>query len=119
MSNNEATKPETNAAVANQVDALVMHLTPAEVTVIKSRRKAEAARDLAKDLHKVAMLLVNNWTNYQDETGMMLTWSIFLDDFDCDKIIPMDLQQHKKLLYSVVEEVSAASKSKCMEYTGA
>ncbi len=100
-------------------EALVMHLSPDEAELVEKYRAEKKADRLARELQKTILLLVSGWMAYHDETGAGLTWTTFMDDFDCDKYIPIDLQKYRKHIYQMLNETIGDVFHKCCRVVGA
>ena len=98
---------------------VMQQLAPDEVNLLEKYRAEKEADRLAQELHKTTLLLVSGWMTYHEKTGDGLTWSTFMNDFDCDQYIPFELQKYHKHIYEMLDLIISSTFHKCCEATGA
>ena len=113
------TNPESTIETERQLDAIVMSLSPAEAAIVDSYRAELEAKRLAAELQRITLLLVSGWAEWNEQHGYGLTYTTFLDDFDCDQYIPIDLQKYRKQIYEMVGDAASSVHHRCREIVGA
>ena len=112
-------KPSEAPTRSVGVQRLVMHLEPDEAAMIEKYRAEKDAERLARELQKTTLLLVGGWMAFHEETGSGLTWSTFLNDFDADQYIPLELQKYHQQIYQMLDNTISGVYHKSCEIVGA
>ena len=110
---------ESREDAQRPVERIVMHLAPDEAALVEKYRADNEADRLARELQKTTLLLISGWMAFHDETGSGLTWTTFLDEFDADQYIPMELQKYHKHIYQMLDNTISAVYHKSCEVVGA
>lgn len=112
-------REEAQTGSGSRHDRIVMHLEPDEAALVQKLRAEKDAERLARELQKTTLLLISGWIAFHEETGSGLTWSTFLDEFDADQYIPMELQKYHKHIYQMLDNAISVVYHKCCEIVGA
>ena len=97
---------------------IAMDLTRQEAEIITRRRAEIEAQEIATQLQRVTLRLVGQWAEWREKNGYGLTFSVFLDHFDCDQYIPDHLKKYRKQIYEMVGDASSSVHRRCHEIVG-
>lgn len=93
-----------------------MELTAEEKQIIESKRAADALHERRKAFYRELLILAAMWIEWQAESGMGLTYSTFINDFDYHDKVQGDFD-HKQM-YDALMIVLNTAAEKAENYRG-
>jgi hypothetical protein len=80
-----------------------MKLSTDEIRLIKLERSKKNICIQKERFYRSVLHVANEFLKWQKTEGMGLTYSTFIDNFNCMKHIPEEFQHNSKIMYSAVK----------------
>jgi hypothetical protein len=93
-----------------------VELTTEEKQIIQEKRDADALLEKRKKFYNEVLILAGTWLQWQAETGMGLTWSTFVNQFDYSYRTSGDYEP--KQLYEALKETLNTAALHAEKYRG-
>jgi hypothetical protein len=91
------------------VKDVIEGLSKEEIRVIETSRIEAALHEKKTRLYHVSVSAASAFLNWQSTSGMGLTFSTFIDDFDCCSQLPDEFKDDVKVMYNAVKSILDAA----------
>ena len=80
-----------------------LKLSISELELIKQKRSDEAFYAKKERFYNAVLNVSNEFLKWKKIEGLGLTYSTFIDDFDCNDHVPAEFQNNLKYFYNAVK----------------